>query len=86
MSFRFGSAGGLEDIYDTSSSWDIEVEAKPSWWNAFRSGSQQYDIVPPSETGAGDWMTRAHDAVPDFNWRRGLPPTSTIPNPWNTPF
>jgi 3',5'-cyclic AMP phosphodiesterase CpdA len=86
MSFHFGSAGGLEDIYDISTTWDIEVEANPSWWNAFRSGAQEYELVPPRETGAGDWMKRTHDAVPDFNWRRGLPPTSTIANPWNTPF
>jgi predicted phosphodiesterase len=86
MSFRFGSVGGFEDIYDISTTWDIEVEARPSWWNAFRSGYQQYDIVPPSETGAGDWMTRTHDAVPDFNWRRGLATGSSTQNPWNTPF
>jgi hypothetical protein len=33
MSFRFSSAEGLEDIYDLSSCWNIEVEAKPSFWN-----------------------------------------------------
>jgi hypothetical protein len=70
MSFHFSSAAGLDDVYDVASRWNIAVDAKPSWWNDFHSGAQEYEILPPSETGFGDSVAWTPDAVPDFTWRR----------------
>jgi hypothetical protein len=68
MSFRFGSANGLEDIYDTSSCWNIEAEAKPSFWNFW--GLQKYDIIPHGENTG---LLHTHNEAPNFTWRRQFP-------------
>jgi hypothetical protein len=65
MSFRFGSAGGLEDIYDTISCWNIEAEAKPSFWNFW--GPQKYEIIPHGENTG---LLHFHNEAPNFTWRR----------------
>ena len=44
MSFGFANANGQEDIYNLSSRWNIEVEAKPSFGNFW--GLQKFDIIP----------------------------------------
>jgi hypothetical protein len=69
MSFGFANANGLEDIYDISSRWNIEVEAKPSFWNFW--GSQKYDIIPHGENTG---LLHFHNEAPNFTWRRQLAP------------
>jgi hypothetical protein len=69
MSFGFASANGLEAIYDISSRWNIEVEAKPSFWNFW--GAQKYDILPHGEdTG----LFHTHNEAPNFTWRKQFAP------------
>jgi hypothetical protein len=68
MSFRFGSAGELEDIYDTSSCRNIEAEAKPSFGNFW--GSQKYEIIPHGENTG---LLHFHNEAPNFTWRRQFP-------------
>jgi hypothetical protein len=68
MSFRFSSAGGLDDIYDTSSCWNIEAEAKPSFGNFW--GSQKYEIIPHGENTG---LLHFHNEAPNFTWRRQFP-------------
>jgi hypothetical protein len=69
MSFGFANANGLEAIYDISSRWNIEVEAKPSFWNFW--GAQKYDILPHGEdTG----LFHTHNEAPNFTWRKQLAP------------
>ncbi len=68
MSFCFGSAGGLDDIYDTRSCWNIEVEAKPSLGNFW--GSQEYEIIPHGENTG---LLHFHNEAPNFTWRRQFP-------------
>jgi hypothetical protein len=69
MSFGFANANGLEAIYDISSRWNIEVEAKPSFWNFW--GAQKYDILPHGEdTG----LFHTHNEAPNFAWRKQFDP------------
>jgi hypothetical protein len=69
MSFGFANANGMEDIYDISSRWNIEVEAKPSFWNFW--GSQKYDIIPHGENTG---LLHTHNEAPNFTWRRQFTP------------
>jgi hypothetical protein len=73
MSFGFASAGGLEDIYEHNSRWNLEVEAKPSWSTFFR-----YEIIPHGDGGGGPLGKLANHVVspesPNFWWRRQFPP------------
>lgn len=72
MSFGFASAGGLEDIYEHETRWNLEVDTSASWWNGFLPGGQAYDIIPFGEgVGNGDfsnWLTTKEE--PNFTWRR----------------
>jgi hypothetical protein len=74
LSFGFAGAGGFEDIYDASSRWNLEVEAKPSWWNVFRSGSQGYEIHTHKDDGGGSLSGTMANLfrfeAPSFTWRR----------------
>ncbi len=65
MSFGFTNSNGLEDIYDVSSRWNIEVEAKPSFGNFW--GPQKYDIIPHGENAG---LLHTHNEAPNFTWRR----------------
>ena len=67
MSFGFTNACGLKDIYDTSTRWNIEVEAKPSLGNFW--GAQKYDILPH-----GDDTGLFHHEAPNFTWRKQFDP------------
>jgi hypothetical protein len=69
MSFGFANANGLEDIYDLSSRWNIEVEAKSSFWNFW--GSKKYDIIPHGENTG---LLHTHNEAPNFSWRRQFTP------------
>lgn len=69
MSFGFANANGLEDIYDMSSRWNIEVEASPSFWNFW--GDQKYDILPH---GDNTGLLHLHNEAPNFSWRRQFDP------------
>jgi hypothetical protein len=78
MSFGFSDAGGLENIYEHNTRWNLEVEAKPSWWNVFHSGSQSYEITPHGDGGGGPVSKLADHIVspesPNFRWRRQFSP------------
>jgi hypothetical protein len=69
MSFGFANANGLDDIYDVNSRWNIEAEAKPSFWNFW--GSQKYDIIPHGENTG---LLHTHNEAPNFSWRRQFAP------------
>jgi hypothetical protein len=69
MSFGFANANGLEDIYDLSSRWNIEVEAKSSFWNFW--DSQKYDIIPHGENTG---LLHTHNEAPNFSLRRQFAP------------
>jgi hypothetical protein len=47
---------------------NIEVEAKPSFWNFW--GSQKYDIIPHGENTG---LLHTHNEAPNFTWRRQFP-------------
>ena len=78
MSFGFANAGGLEDIYEHNSRWNLEVEAKPSWSTFFHLGIQSYEITPHGDGGGGPLGKLANHVVspesPNFWWRRQFPP------------
>ena len=69
ISFGFANANSLADIYDLSSRWNIEAEAKPSFWNFW--GSQKYDIIPHGENTG---LLHTHNEAPNFTWRRQFTP------------
>jgi hypothetical protein len=57
------------NIYDLSSRWNIEVEAKSSFWNFW--GSKKYDIIPHGENTG---LLHTHNEAPNFSWRRQFTP------------
>jgi hypothetical protein len=87
MSFGFSSAGGLEDIYDISTRWNLEVDATPGEWDS--RGLQTFEIVAHRHFGwRRDDVHDGHSGLnpgelrdelrnpesPDFTWRKRFAP------------
>jgi hypothetical protein len=73
MSFGFRGAAGLDDIYDYQSRWNLEVDAVPSTWNGFFSGSQGYEIQPNRDDGGtlvGEIANLFRFEAPNWTWRK----------------
>jgi hypothetical protein len=73
MSLGFHGAAGLDDIYEYQTRWNLEVDAVPSAWNDFFSGSQGYEIQPNRDDGgtlAGEVANLFRFEAPNWTWRK----------------